>query len=59
VRILVASLVASRWFKTTEAASETAEEDARVLVRLALGFPAGSVLDRRGDRFAARLRLVA
>lgn len=28
------------------------------LARVALGFPAGSVLERRGDRFAARFRPV-
>jgi len=58
-RILAESMVAGHWFKTKEAASKTAMEYARELVILALGFRAGSVLERRGDHFAKRLRMVA
>jgi hypothetical protein len=58
-RILAASLVAGGWYETAEAASGPAREEVVALVRVALRFPAGSVLERRGDRFATRLRLVA
>ncbi len=58
-RILAASLVSAGWYETLEAATGTARQGVADIVQVALGYPVGSVLERRGDRFAARPRLVA
>jgi hypothetical protein len=58
-RIIAESLVAGGWYETLGGARKTAAADARALERLAMDFPAGSVLERRGERFVPRLRLVA
>lgn len=54
VAVLAASLVAGRWFATMEQAGPTAVANAFRLARLASLFPEDTVLERRGDQFAAR-----
>lgn len=56
--LLASTLVAQGWFKSKAKAMSQASKDAAMLAEVASGFPVGSVLERRGDMFGPRLRLV-
>jgi len=56
--LLATTLVAQRWFESKARAMPQASQDADALAEVANGFPVGTVLERRGDRFGTRLRLV-
>jgi hypothetical protein len=56
--LLASTLVAQGWFKSKARAMPQALKDADMLAEVANGFPVGTVLERRGDVFGTRRRLV-
>ena len=58
VSLLAAGLVSGHFYETREKARPAAEEDASRLAALAAAYPEGAILERRGDRFLERRRLV-
>jgi len=58
VSLLAAGLVAGHFYDTREKARPAAEEDASRLAALASAYPEGAILEKRGNRFLERRRLV-
>ena len=56
--LLAAGLVAGHFYDTREKARPVAEEDASRLAALASAYPEGAILEKRGNRFLERRRLV-
>jgi hypothetical protein len=57
--LLATVLVAWGFYESPPEALGEASESAARLAKIASDFPAGTVLERRGDMFSPRLRLVA